>query len=307
MTGLLKNPVVNIPTWTWKFAPKDVTNVTIQHLVVDPFHLEIPGGSLDVGIDYAQRETGVVAKITANVDEFDYGVLARRYSPESTVGGLIDVKANITSQAESLARLMAGANGYLAFLVRPDQLDAKVFDLWAANLITTLVPALDKKSNSKVNCVAGSFEIENGVLTQRTFTIDTSRVRVKGKARVDFDTDTLSMKMKPKSKQARFFSLGTPVGVKGTFEKPELDLSGWDITKSAFGFVFSVVTVPFKMIFSGKLPTDGTQLCIEQLEGDLEAWEGVGASPEAAEWPGGSEADMPDPEEGESAGGNPIS
>ena len=75
----------------------------------------------------------------------------------------------------------------------------------------------------------------------------------------------MRLKLKPQAKKPAFFSLATPVGVKGTIDAPEIDISIWEVTKSVGRFLVSIVVVPVKRIFVDPLPPDGTADMLEDM------------------------------------------
>ena len=63
---------------------------------------------------------------------------------------------------------------------RTKVLRAGIFDLWAVNLFVALLPTLDPKNESVINCAVGRFSLSEGKLKQDQLVIDTSRMRVTG-------------------------------------------------------------------------------------------------------------------------------
>ena len=52
-------------------------------LSLDPIHIDIPGGTIDFTLTIMPSETDVDFTIAADVDQLDYGILARRIDPKS--------------------------------------------------------------------------------------------------------------------------------------------------------------------------------------------------------------------------------
>ena len=96
--------------------------------------------------------------------------------------------------------------------------------------------------------------------------IDTSRVRVTGRGRIDLEAGDLRLTLTPKAKKPAFFSLATPVGVRGSVDDPEIDISAWEVTKSVGRFLASIVTVPIQLLYVKPMPEDGSEACIQDLE-----------------------------------------
>jgi len=153
---------------------------------VAPLIVNIPGGSAQVELGYEPLEDAVLAQARARVESLDYGVLARRIDPQSDVGGLISFDINLSSDAENLDTVMANANGQLDFAVWPKDLEAALFDLWAVNLMTAVLPSVDTENTSKFNCIIARFKMEDGILTPEAILVDSTRVQASGSGAVDF-------------------------------------------------------------------------------------------------------------------------
>ena len=56
---------------------------------IEPLHLTVPGGSVDLEFGYHPMADGVELHIKTLVDRFDYGILARRVNPDTKMGGKV--------------------------------------------------------------------------------------------------------------------------------------------------------------------------------------------------------------------------
>ena len=129
---------------------------------------------------------------------FDYGILARRIQPETEMDGLFSLDVELATKAPSVEQLMEHASGFIDFAIFPEEFESGIFDLWAVNLMTAVLPEVDKSKNSKINCVVGLFDIEDGRLSERSLLMDTSKMSVGGKVDVDFHTDEVKVMLKPR-------------------------------------------------------------------------------------------------------------
>ena len=84
---------------------------------------------------------------------------------------------------------------------------------------------------------------------------------VAGEAEINFQKETIDMKMAPKAKKPEFFSLATPIKIKGTFQDFGLDLSMGSLAGTVFSFITSPVHVPIRRILVDELPRDGEDAC----------------------------------------------
>ena len=229
--------------------------------VIGPASIAMPGGSADLLLAYEPRENDVLAELKIDVDKFDYGVVARRFKPEADIDGRFNLHVDVRSQSQRLSDVIKHGSGTLDFLVWPKEMKADMVDLWAVNLFVALLPTIDPKNQSKVNCAIGRFTLVDGKLNQRQFVIDTTKVRVTGNTDINLAKETLHMRLQPQAKTAQFLSLATPLEVKGSFDKFSIGPNPGDVLETIVRFATSVVWVPIKRLFSEKVPEDGADIC----------------------------------------------
>ncbi len=233
---------------------------------LDILKLDIPGGSVYMQAELFPKSNGTSANLSMTIDHFDYGILARRTVPDSNLKGVLNLRLDIHSYADSPLQLKEHMGGYFRFGVEPEEFEAGILDLWAVNIITAALPALMKGSSSEVNCLAGDFRLDDGIMTPDIFLLDTSNMRVQGKGKVDFKTDAIDFHMNPTPKAAHFFSLATPITVSGTIFDPAIGVSASGVLGTVFRQAASVVTVPFQWIFTDNLEADGSEVCSAAMQ-----------------------------------------
>jgi uncharacterized protein involved in outer membrane biogenesis len=232
---------------------------------LDPFQLEVPGGSVRLATSIQPVGRGVEATLTTRVDRFDYGILARRADPDTEMGGLFALDVRLRSRAPDAATLMRYASGRFDFAVFPEAFEAGIADLWAVNLLSAVLPTLDKSKESKVNCAVGLFNMKDGRMWQETILVDTSKMSVSGTAEVDFKTERIDVTLEPAPKRPEFFSLATPLQVQGSFEDFGVEVEPEDLFGTVLRFVTSVVHVPVQRIFTRKRPADDLEGCLAAM------------------------------------------
>jgi hypothetical protein len=82
---------------------------------IDPMQLNIPGGSAKVAFVFEPTDTEVTLETSVKVEQFDYGILARRIRPDADMGGWISLDVDLKSRAKNLETIMDHANGYIDF------------------------------------------------------------------------------------------------------------------------------------------------------------------------------------------------
>ena len=229
---------------------------------IGPIKVEMPGGSAVWSLAYEPTDRDVMAHLKIDVDNFDYGVLGRRIKPETDIDGRFTLHANVSSRAPRLSQILRHGSGQIDFAVWPKNLRSGVFDMWAVNVLTALLPTINPNNESRVNCAVGRFGLDHGKLVQRTLVIDTSQMRVTGNSSVDFANETLNIRLQPQAKTVQFLSLATPIEVSGNFSKFQVGVRPGDVVETVVRMATSIIWVPIKKLFSEKVPVDGNDVCL---------------------------------------------
>ena len=228
-----------------------------------PLHLQLPQASLLVKASLKPGMEASEASLQVQIKNFDFGVLSRLSDPASQVGGTLNVDLDVSSYASN-TNILGGANGYFDISAQPTGLNSGIVDLWAVNLLSSVVTsAIKDQDASTVNCMVSRFNLENGVMTARQLAVDTSRIRICGEGQVSFADRDFKLVAVPKAKRAEFFGLATPLKIKGEFDDFRVSMKGGVLTlgSTAVKFAISPVTTPFKRLFQKDLPEDGADIC----------------------------------------------
>ena len=231
---------------------------------IAPVSLQMPGGSANLSLSYEPGERDVLADLMIHAERFDYGVLGRRLKPDSDLSGRFSLNVDVRSRAPKLSEVLSHGSGTLEFAIWPQDMKAGVFDLWAVNLFLALLPTIDPKNESRVNCAIGRFTVSDGKLTQKKLVIDTTKVRVTGNTAIDLAKERLHMRLQPQAKTAQFLSLATPLEVKGSFSDYSIGPNAGDVFETIVRMATSTVWVPIERLFSQKVPEDGSDVCEQQ-------------------------------------------
>ena len=227
---------------------------------LDPVELNVPGGSYTMAATLKPDPTAPEASLRMLMKNFDFGVLVRRANPKAKMGGTVNLDVDLKSSANSFERLMANSNGYFDFSGHLENLEAGIIDLWAVNIIAAVATGKDNKP-SEINCVIGRWSMDGGLLKPDIFMIDTTKIRICGKGQVDFKRETIDLKMAPTPKKPEFFSLATPMEVRGNFTDFGVGVQAGGLFGTTIRFIASPVTVPLRRLFTKDLPGDGNDVC----------------------------------------------
>ena|GEM_PF-2751755 len=227
--------------------------------------VDLPGGEAALELSLQATEEEYAATLRTHVDNFDYGVFARRIEPDTVMAGKFSVDVDLASQGETLSLIDDNANGYFDFVIWPETLRSGVFDLWTANLFFAVLPVLNLQTQSRVNCLVGRLDVKDGVMKPNLLFMDTTRTQVKGKGKINFRTERIKLRLTPRSKRPKFFSLSTPVVVEGSFADFGVGLRPDDLLGTAIRMMATVVLVPGQYITQGVRPGVDTKKCQQAI------------------------------------------
>jgi len=229
---------------------------------IGPIIVNTVGGSAFLNIGYEPAEKDVGVSLKAEAKHFDYGILARRVDKQSEMRGTFSLDVDVNARAQYLSEILRNGKGHINFAVWPENLKSGLLDVWAVNVLMALLPAVDPSNESKVNCALGRFELKDGMMSEKTFLIDTSRMRVRGKGGIGFVEEDINLKVKPRAKTPQFMSLAIPIELTGKFDDFHVGVSTTDVLETLGQFATSVFWVPFEMLFGKTIPADGRDVCI---------------------------------------------
>ncbi|MEM7145594.1 MAG: AsmA family protein [Verrucomicrobiota bacterium] len=233
-------------------------------LALKPLTIDLPGGEVNAEYEYYPHanEQTADAKLKVEMTGFDYGVLARRKDPESDLEGIIDLDIDLSQEGVPLDHHpLANANGHFHFEVCPRHFKAGIIDLWATNLVLALLPKIDSENQSVINCIQGDFDLNDGIMTTDSITLDTSRIRVNGTGEVDFNEQNLTLRLQPTPKKPQFFSVETPITVDGAFEDSHIGLGNLGVGGLVFRMAGNTLLYPIKLFTATRLPRNGADIC----------------------------------------------
>jgi len=227
--------------------------------------LDLPGGEAALELSLQANEQDYAATLRSKIENFDYGVLARRIKPDTDMAGKFSVDVELASQGKTLSLIDDNANGYFDFSIWPETLRSGIFDLWTANLFFVVLPVLNLQTQSKVNCLVGRLDMKDGVMTPDPLFMDTTRTQVKAKGEINFRTERVRLRLTPRSKRPKFFSVSTPVMVEGSFADFNVGLRPDDLLGTAVRMLATVILVPGQYITQGVRPGVDTKRCKQAI------------------------------------------
>ena len=235
---------------------------------IDPLKIDMPQGSFNA--DYYGRNSpgGIESSLNIHAEQLEFGGLIRLADPDSTASGQLFLDTSLKSTAPTWQQLQKSMEGQIELLVIPEKISANFLDLWTSNLVFALLPLGDKKEKH-LNCLAARFKVEDGVMKSKSILLDSTDVIVRGRGSIDLAESKLNLLFAPQAKREEFYSVSTPIKVKGPFSDYQVGLSSGGFVTTMFKWYTALIYVPYKWLTGERFPADGLATCYDVL--DLEA------------------------------------
>jgi uncharacterized protein involved in outer membrane biogenesis len=230
--------------------------------------IELPGGRIRTSLALYIEDNAAHGHLQLDIDKLDYGITTRLFNADSHVDGMISTRIDLELDGANFTRLLDNATGQLDVALWPENTrPVNILNLWATNLYLILLPEL-KKKESRVNCLVALTDLENGVMKEEFFAIDTTKLWIYGNIDVEFRQEKLELSLFPQSKTARFFSLQSPIRAYGMFDDIHLEINPLDLAYAYLAFITSPLHVPARWIFGDEPLEDGSAVCEQYFDRD---------------------------------------
>jgi uncharacterized protein involved in outer membrane biogenesis len=239
----------------------------------DSFDMDVQlntlGGRISSDMGFRLVDDGVAGHLNLDMDNIDYGIFLRSMDPETESGGLVSTRVNLRLAGNNFMRRFERANGSIDFALWPQRISAGDIDIWAVDVFEAVSSSVTT-TESKINCVVGILDIEEGKLSEEFLAVDTTKVWLSGNLDVNYPGETIELGLFPHPKKPKIGGIETPVYLKGSlndnFDTSDLRVKTDEKVKTFFSLVFSPLHAPMRRIFGKKVPEDGSEMCGKLLD-----------------------------------------
>jgi len=217
-------------------------------LTLTPLNFGVAGGKLTSNISL----NGQTKEIQAQIKTAARGLKVKRLFPtlESMQASIGEVNANasLSGTGNSIAAMMASANGELKAAVSEGTVSKFILEAAGLNIPNAVFSKVFGDKQVKMNCLANDFDVKNGVMQTKYFVLDTTDAVVTVNGTINLSTEVMDLDIHPKTKGLRIISLRSPLYVKGTFKDPDIGLQKGAIAAKAGGAIALGVLSPLAAI-----------------------------------------------------------
>lgn len=253
-------------------------------LKLDPLNFGVAGGNLNSKIELNGQGETIKAKMTISARHLKLKQLLPAARSMNASFGEVHGDAALSGEGDSIAELLGHSNGELQALVSKGTISHLLLETAGLNLANIIIVKLFGDEQVTMNCLVSDFSVKNGVMTARTFVLDTEDAVVTITGKINLATEKFELDIKPENKSLRIFTLRTPLYVKGTFKNPDVGVyKGPLAARAGAAVALGIIATPFAALLP--LLNMGTNDSNECAPAPADARGKLKAAPEKAKKP----------------------
>lgn len=210
-----------------------------------PLTFGVAEGKIESQVTIDGRSAPLKAQIRGTVQGLQLSALFPKVQLMKKSFGRMDGAIALESTGNSMAVLLGHGTGEMRLYVREGTLSKQMLDLAALNVGSIVVGKLfGENKEVHLRCAVADFMVVDGLATARVVKMSTDDAVVEATGTIDLGTEALDLRIKPESLQWKFFSLRSPLYVRGTFGNPDVGVEAGPLLLRAGAAVVAAVVAP---------------------------------------------------------------
>ncbi|MBH1964608.1 MAG: AsmA family protein [Comamonadaceae bacterium] len=214
-------------------------------LKLDPLDFGVAKGRFKTKVQLDANAKPLRASVRGNVEDLSLSALFPKIELMKKSLGSVDGGIALDGQGNSVASILASANGEAKLYVRDGVMSQQLLDLAGLNLGSVVLSKLfgtDKEV--QLRCAVADVPVVNGVAYARNVKINTEEALIDITGTADMRREMVDLDVNPKAYELKFFSLRTPLEVSGPFAKANVGVKAGPLILRAAVAVAAVAAAP---------------------------------------------------------------
>ncbi len=241
----IKDMMVNDETMGTLSLPLSITGDKIS---IKDGTGNINDGVLTFNSDIQNPGDGQDITMKIKLKDWNYGPLQHALNGQESVMGSATIKTDLKSKGKTTDDILGNLSGQIKFVAGEGQFQSSMLNFWGGGLVNAIIPSLDPKSETRLNCAILDMDIKDGVGDIKTMFLDTKRVTLTGNGDIDFGDNKISLLLDPKSKDTALLDVATSVLVKGPLNKPSIGIDPLSLGTKVGGIIAGIINPAFLAI-----------------------------------------------------------
>lgn len=189
-------------------------------LMLAPLNFGVADGNIQLSLELDTKTQPVKSKIETEIRHVRLNRILQGFEISDENAGLIGGQAIYWFKGNSVAEMLASADGGLLMLMAGGRLDDLLVEFAGLDIGEALVALFDEDDNTEINCAFVDLPTSNGIMNLNIFVIDTADTVFLGSGSLNLKKEDLDVIIDPRPKDLSLFSARAPLHIEGSFKEP---------------------------------------------------------------------------------------
>ncbi len=235
-------------------APATLRSVTALLVIdqgilsVERFRAGLADGTVSGSARLDARRDIPRGTLQLSVSDLQLEQLHGKSAAQPPLAGPLSGRLELSGEGRSLHEQAATGNGRLATVIPRGAIRSSIAE--ATGLDLTGLLGAKARPETPIRCAVASFDVRQGVVSTRTFVLDTDTMLISGTGEAHMDSETLDFVLRGRPKKISL-ALHSGVALRGTLAHPEIRLVGHDVlAQTAAAVALAVVLTPVTAVLA---------------------------------------------------------
>ena len=193
-------------------------------LTLDPLDFGIAGGHLKAVISLDGQRNPIEARARISARRISLAKLFPTVKLAKASVGQMNGDFDLTGKGNSVGRMLATADGRIGLIVENGEISKLLMEELGLHLLEIMHLKIAGDRTIKLRCAVADFGVKGGLMTVNALVLDTEVSSVVGSGSIDLGQEKLDLTLVPKTRSTSPVALRSPIYVRGTLSKPEVDV-----------------------------------------------------------------------------------
>lgn len=224
-----------------------VTHLSLRDSVLklDPLDFGIAGGHLNAVISLDGQKDPIQAHARVRARKILIAKLFPTVDLNKSSIGQINGEFDLKGQGNSVGRMLASSDGKLGLVVADGEISKLMLETIGLHIWEILELRMTGDKRVKLRCAVADFDVKGGVMRTGALVFDTEVTTIIGTGSIDLARERLDLTLNPKTKNTSIVALRSPIYVRGSFARPEVEVDKGRVAMRGIGALALGLVNPF--------------------------------------------------------------
>jgi AsmA protein len=216
-----------------------VTHLSLRDsvLTLDPLNFGVAGGQLNAVISLDGRKDPIQAHAQVRARKILIAKLFPTVELSKTSIGQVNGEFDLAGKGNSVGRMLASSNGKVGLVVANGEISKMMMEEVGLHLWEIVVLKVTGDKLVKLRCGVADFDVKDGIMRADALIFDTEVTTIVATGSIDLGQEKLDLTLNQKTKSTSPVALRSPIYVRGSFAKPDVEVDKGQVAARALGAV----------------------------------------------------------------------